>query len=228
MSLIYCVEDDDGVRELLLCALKTGGFEAKGITDGSLLFRNFSDTLPDLIMLDIMLPGEDGISILARLRADRRTKAIPVIMLTAKSTELDKVVGLEAGADDYITKPFGVMELLSRVKAVLRRTAAPAAGETDVLRYDKLILDPGKHTVLFGEEPVELTLKEFELLRFLMNNRGMVLTRDRIIERVWGYDFAGESRTIDMHIKTLRKKLSLAGCPELILTVRGVGYKFEV
>lgn len=228
MALIYCVEDDEGVRELLLCALKTGGFEPRGFQGAGELFAALSRELPALCVLDIMLPDKDGLQILAELKRDSRTAGLPVILLTAKGTEFDKVTGLEAGADDYITKPFGVMEFLSRVKAVLRRAGVPARGEQAPLAFGGLTLNSEKRTVDYQGAPVELTFKEFQLLRFLMSNNELVLSRDRIIERVWGYDYAGESRTIDMHIKSLRQKLGAAGCPECIHTVRGVGYKFQL
>lgn len=224
MALIYCVEDDDGISELILCALKSGGYEAAAFDSSEKLYEQMKKQTPSLLLLDIMLPGEDGISILKRIRADEAYKKIPVIMLTAKSSEIDKVTGLENGADDYMTKPFGIMELLSRIKAVLRRSA-PEEPTEQIYRYEKLCLDPMKRTVTFAETPVELTFKEFELLAYLMKNAGIVLSRDKIVEKVWGYDFEGESRTVDMHIKTLRRKLEEAGCEDYIKTVRGVGYK---
>ena len=225
MALIYCVEDDDGISELILCALKSGGFDAVTFENSSKLYEKMKSQIPSLILLDIMLPGEDGISILKRLKADAQFKNIPVIMLTAKFSEIDKVVGLEAGADDYITKPFGIMELLSRIKAVLRRVNNSTLEAEPLLKYQDLQLDNMKRLVTFKETVVELTYKEFELLAYLMKNIGIVLSREKIVLKVWGYDFEGESRTVDMHIKTLRQKLEEAGCIDYIKTVRGVGYK---
>lgn len=225
MALIYCVEDDEGISELILCALKSGGYDAVAFDTPPKFYERMKKQIPSLVLLDIMLPVEDGISILKRLRADVQYKNIPIIMLTAKSSEVDKVVGLEAGADDFITKPFGIMELLSRIKAVLRRTNNSDQSVEPLLKYEGLELDGLKRQVTFNENLVELTFKEFELLTFLLRNIGIVLSRDKIVEKVWGYDFEGESRTVDMHIKTLRQKLEDAGCIEYIKTVRGVGYK---
>lgn len=225
MPLIYCVEDDEGISELILCALKSGGYDAVAFDTPPKFYERMKKQIPSLILLDIMLPVEDGISVLKKIRADATYKSIPVIMLTAKSTEVDKVMGLEAGADDFITKPFGIMELLSRIKAVLRRSTSTEAPTEPLLRYEGLELDGLKRQVIFNQQPVELTFKEFELLAFLLKNTGIVLSRDKIVEKVWGYDFEGESRTVDMHIKTLRQKLEEAGCVDYIKTVRGVGYK---
>lgn len=219
--MIYCVEDDDNIRDLVVYALKTGGFEAQGFADGDALWEGLSQRKPSLIVLDIMLPGEDGISILTRLKKYDETKDIPVILLTAKSAEYDKVQGLDLGADDYITKPFGVMELLSRIRAVLRR-AAPVSHE-DKLSFGDLVVDVKGHRVTVGGEEVVLTLKEFELLHYLMKNRGIVLTRDKILEAIWGYEFAGETRTVDVHVSSLRTKLG--ACGDMIETVRGIGYR---
>ena len=219
--MIYCVEDDDNIRDLVVYALKTGGFEAQGFADGDALWEGLSQRKPSLIVLDIMLPGEDGISILTRLKKYDETKDIPVILLTAKSAEYDKVQGLDLGADDYITKPFGVMELLSRIRAVLRR-AAPVSHE-DKLSFGDLVVDVKGHRVTVGGEEVVLTLKEFELLHYLMKNRGIVLTRDKILEAIWGYEFAGEARTVDVHVSSLRTKLG--ACGDMIETVRGIGYR---
>lgn len=225
MPLIYCVEDDEGISELILCALKSGGYDAVAFDTPPKFYERMKKQIPSLILLDIMLPVEDGISVLKKIRADATYKSIPVIMLTAKSTEVDKVMGLEAGADDFITKPFGIMELLSRIKAVLRRSTSTEAPSEPLLRFEGLELDGLKRQVIFNQQPVELTFKEFELLAFLLKNTGIVLSRDKIVEKVWGYDFEGESRTVDMHIKTLRQKLEEAGCVDYIKTVRGVGYK---
>ena len=219
--MIYCVEDDSNIRELVVYTLESTGMNARGFEDG----RKFTEALafetPELVLLDIMLPGEDGIEILKKLRNNAKTKNIPVIMVTAKGSEYDKVVGLDTGADDYITKPFGMMELVSRIKAVLRRTIRE---KTDTkYRVGNLSIDVEKHKVKVDGETVTLTLKEFELLEKLMKNRHIVLTRDRLLEEIWGYDFTGETRTVDVHVRTLRQKLGTAG--ELIETVRGVGYR---
>lgn len=219
--MIYCVEDDSNIRELVVYTLESTGMKARGFEDG----RKFTEALafetPELVLLDIMLPGEDGIEILKKLRNNAKTKDIPVIMVTAKGSEYDKVIGLDTGADDYITKPFGMMELVSRIKAVLRRTIRE---KTDTkYRVGNLSIDVEKHKVKVDGETVTLTLKEFELLEKLMKNRHIVLTRDRLLEEIWGYDFTGETRTVDVHVRTLRQKLGTAG--ELIETVRGVGYR---
>ena len=221
MHKIYCVEDDTNIRELILYALNSGGFEARGFSCADEFFCAMKTELPSLVLLDIMLPGDDGISILKRLRSSSSAKAIPVIMLTAKSTEYDKVAGLESGADDYITKPFSVIELIARIKALLRRSdnfKAPSE-----LTFKNIAVDVKKHTVTVGGEAVNLTLKEFELLSYLLENEGVVLSRDKIMNAVWGFDYEGESRTVDMHIKTLRQKLGSGG--DCIVTVRGIGYK---
>ena len=223
--MIYCVEDDDSIRELMLYTLKASGFEGRGFSDAGELWQALEaakagrDAMPRLVMLDIMLPGEDGISILQKLRADSVTADVPVIMATAKGTEYDKVLGLDAGADDYVTKPFGMMELLSRIRALLRRTERNDA----LYRCGQLTVDPGSHTVLVGDREVALTQKEFEVLYLLLKNKGQVLSRERLIEDVWGYAFTGESRTVDVHVRTLRQKLGEAGA--CIETVRGYGYK---
>lgn len=219
--MIYCVEDDKSIRDLIVYALGSGGFEASGVCDGKELFLALSKEVPDLILLDIMLPGEDGISILKRLRGSARTKDVPVIMLTAKSAEYDRVLGLDSGADDYITKPFGVMELISRVKAVLRRVGPKE--KNPELTVGKVTINVDKHQVLADGKDITLTLKEFELLRYLMENVGLVLTRDKVLETVWGYEYEGETRTVDVHIRTLRQKLG--ECGSMIETVRGVGYR---
>lgn len=221
--MIYYAEDDSSIRELVLYTLKTTGFEARGFENGEKLFEALSaGDIPQLLLLDIMLPGEDGIEIMKRLR--RGGYDFPVIMVTAKNSEYDKVTGLDCGADDYISKPFGMMELIARIKAVLRRaerTESLSGG--DILSCGGVELDVRRHTVTVNGVPAELTLKEFELLRILMKNRNAVLTRDNLLESIWGYDCAGETRTVDVHIKTLRQKLG-AGA-EIIKTVRGVGYK---
>lgn len=221
MQKIFIVEDDENIRELVAYALSSAGFEADGFETGARLYEALERETPELILLDIMLPGVDGVTILRELRSSPATSGIPVIMLTAKSSEYDKIKGLDSGADDYVTKPFGVMELLSRVKAVLRRTG----GEKNAESYScgGITLDPVRHLVFAEDTSVTLTFKEFELLQYLLQNHGIVLTREKIMERVWGFDFEGESRTVDMHIKTLRQKLGASGA--LIETVRGVGYK---
>lgn len=219
--MIYCVEDDRSIRELIIYALKSNGYEAHGFSEGSSFFAALDSGLPSLILLDIMLPGEDGIEILRRLKASAKTRDIPVIMLTAKSAEYDKVLGLDSGADDYVTKPFGIMEFLSRVKAVLRRAGlAPNSSE---LSAGRLTMNVERHTVLADGQEITLTYKEFALLKYLLENKGIVLTRDKLLQEVWGYDYEGETRTVDVHIRTLRQKLGEAGA--VIETVRGVGYR---
>ena len=217
--MIYCVEDERNIRELLVYTLGTSGFEAKGLKDGQELKQALKEQLPELILLDIMLPGQDGYELLEFLKGNPDTSQIPVIMVTAKEAEYDKVRGLEAGADDYITKPFGMMEFLARVKAVLRRTKR----QEDQYQYQGLKMDVKRRQVWDGERGVELTLKEFELLRYLMKNQGIVLTREQILEKIWGYEYYGETRTVDVHIRTLRQKLGDSG--KWIETVRGVGYR---
>lgn len=221
--MIFCVEDDQSIRDLMIYSLNASGYEAVGFPDGEGLFSAMKRTRPQLIMLDIMLPGEDGISILKKLRQSPVTSDIPVIMASAKGTEYDKVVGLDCGADDYLAKPFGMMEMVSRVKAVLRRSGAGEA--LRVLRLGELEMNENGHTVSVGGKRVELTLKEYEMLRLFMENPGVVFTRDQLFDRIWGYGYAGESRTVDVHIGTLRSKLGAAG--RYIETVRGVGYRME-
>lgn len=224
MALIYLVEDDNDIRELETYALQNSDLEVQSFTDGSELYEAVGKRIPDLVLLDIMLPGEDGMSILKHLRDDPETKTVPIIMVTAKTTEADKVNGLDTGADDYITKPFGVTELVSRVKAMLRRTSRDfGAGAGTILRYDPIVMNIETHRVTVNDQPVELTFKEFELLKFLLQNKGTVVTRSRLMDTVWGFAFAGETRTVDMHIKTLRQKLGAAG--QLIVTIRNVGYR---
>lgn len=219
--MIYCVEDEKNIRELLVYTLETTGFTAKGFADGRELKAALKEEIPNLILLDIMLPGDDGYTILEKLKSSPDTKSIPVIMVTAKEAEYDKVRGLEAGADDYITKPFGMMEFVARVKAVLRRCSRQE--EDKELTCGELKVSVGRHRVSFRGQPVELTRKEFELLQYLMENKGLVMTRNQILCHVWGYDFDGETRTVDVHVRTLRQKLGMAG--DLIETVRGVGYR---
>ena len=219
--MIYCVEDDRNIRELLVYTLSSTGFQAVGLESGKALFRELKNNKPELILLDIMLPGEDGYAILEKLKTSGSTKEIPVIMVTAKSAEFDKVRGLDGGADDYITKPFGMMEFLARVKAVLRRSSHK--NEEKELKCGELEILVERHEVRENGKLLELTLKEFEVLRYLVENKGLVLTRDRLLEHVWGYDFDGETRTVDVHIRSLRQKLGDAGA--MIETIRGVGYR---
>lgn len=223
MALIYVVEDDQNIREIERFALQNSGYHVEEFGNAKEFYKRIADKLPQLILLDIMLPDEDGLAIIKKLRSMSVTKRVPVIMVTAKTTELDKVKGLDLGADDYITKPFGVMELISRVKAVLRRTGESV--EEQNLTLGEVSIDCKKHMVTVGDEVCELTFKEYELLKLLMMNAGIVMTRDVIMERVWGIDFEGESRTLDMHIKTLRQKLKDAG--SRIKTIRNVGYIME-
>ncbi|MDD7218628.1 MAG: response regulator transcription factor [Clostridia bacterium] len=219
--MIYCVEDERNIRELLIYTLETTGFEAKGFGSGAELMSALKEEIPELILLDIMLPGEDGYAILEKLKSNFKTKNIPVIMVTAREAEFDKVKGLEGGADDYITKPFGMMEFIARVKAVLRRSSCQK--EDQGISCGDLHLDIGRHEVRYHDNKIELTRKEFELLQYLMENKGMVMTRDQLLCHVWGYDFDGETRTLDVHVRTLRQKLGEAG--SMIETVRGVGYR---
>lgn len=220
---IYCVEDDTNIRELVVYALKTAGFQAFGFETAEKFYKGVQKEIPSLVLLDIMLPDEDGMMILKKLKENRDTQRLPVIMLTAKSAEYDKVCGLDNGADDYVTKPFGVMELISRVKAVLRRMEKAPVSEPEALVLGDLRVDEKKHEVHAGDKLIELTFKEFELLAYLMRNQGIVLSRDKILDVIWNYDYEGESRTVDVHIGSLRQKLG--ACGELIKTIRGVGYK---
>jgi len=220
-SMIYIVEDDIDIRELESYALKNSGYEVMTFSDGAEFFQVCAENTPKLVLLDIMLPNEDGLSILKKIRADEEMKNVPVIMVTAKTSEIDKVKGLDMGADDYISKPFGVMELVSRVKALLRR--CERKDNFTVLDYNGIRVDDFKHKVTANGEPCVLTYKEYELLKYLLVNKDIVLTREKLLEKVWGYDFGGESRTVDAHIKTLRQKLG--DCGSMIKTVRHVGYK---
>ena len=223
MSLIYIVEDDVNIREIERYALKNSGFDVVEFECGKEMYKALEKRIPSLILLDIMLPNEDGLDILSTLRKKKETKNVPIIMVTAKTTELDKVKGLDLGADDYMTKPFGIMELISRVKALLRRTRE--IDEVTLLDAGNISMDVEKRLVTAGGELCELTYKEFELLKMLLLNRGIVLSRDKIMDQVWGFEYEGESRTVDMHIKTLRQKLGEAG--STIKTVRNVGYVIE-
>ena len=220
--MIYLVEDDDSIRELVLYTLHTTGFEAEGFRNAADFWQALEKELPQLVLLDIMLPDEDGLHILKSLRAGAETADLPVMMLTAKSSEYDRVVGLDSGADDYMPKPFGMMELVSRVRALLRRAAKPAA-EDKLFTAGSLAVDVKRRAVTVDGEPVILTYKEFELLCYLLENRGVVLSRDQILTKIWDYNYSGETRTVDVHIRTLRQKLGDAGA--LIETVRGVGYR---
>ena len=222
---IYYVEDDTSIRELVLYALKTAEFQVMGFENAASFYKRMKEQQPDLILLDIMLPDEDGVSILKKLKSRPDTENIPIIMMTAKSSEYDKVLGLDSGADDYITKPFGVMELISRVKAVIRRSDRSKGSAGEVLKIGELVLDEQKHEVYARGQAVSLTFKEFELLSYLMKNRGLVLSRDKILYTIWNYEYEGESRTVDVHIGSLRQKLGT--CGDFIKTIRGIGYKIE-
>ena len=219
--MIFCVEDDSNIRELVIYTLKATGMEACGFENGFDFMKALAKEMPELILLYIMLPGEDGLSLLKRLKKDSQTKEIPVIMLTAKSAEYDVVKGLDMGADDYISKPFGMMELVSRIKAVLRRTKS--LEEKEILQAGNIVIDLKKHQVKVEGEEILLTLKEYELLKRFLKNQDIVLTREQLLEDIWGYDFVGETRTLDVHIRTLRQKLGTSG--DWIQTVRGVGYR---
>lgn len=223
--MIFCVEDDAGIRDLMIYTLNASGFRAVGFENAREFYAALADDTPELIMLDIMLPGEDGISILKRLKADARTADIPVIMATAKGNEYDKVIGLDLGADDYLAKPFGMMEMASRVRAVLRRSGR-AAEKQQLIRVGGLEMNLGEHIVTAYGIRIQLTLKEFELLRTFMTNPGRAFTREQLLSSVWCEDFLGETRTVDVHVGTLRQKLG--SCGKYIRTVRGVGYKLEV
>lgn len=219
-QIVYIVEDDTSIRELEMYALKNASFEVSGFADGMELMKALESRVPDIILLDIMLPNEDGLDILKRIRNSVLYCNVPVIMVTARTSEIDAVKGLDMGADDYITKPFGVMELVSRVKAILRRLDRD---KKTVLKYKSIMLDENRHTVLVDDAEIELTYKEYEILKQLIRNKDIVLSRDRLMEIVWGYNFEQGNRTVDVHIQSLRKKLGTAG--EYIRTIRNVGYK---
>lgn len=223
--MIFCVEDDSNIRELVVYTLETTGFQARGFEEGKSFLEALALETPDLILMDIMLPGEDGISLLKRLKNSSKTRDIPVIMVTAKGAEYDKVKGLDLGADDYVTKPFGMMELVSRIKAVLRRSGATKKKAEDIIVSGSLEINTKKHEVKADGEVIGLTLKEYELLKRLMENPNIVMTRDSLLEEIWGYDFDGETRTVDVHIRTLRQKLGK--CGERVETVRGAGYRIS-
>ncbi|MBR2782596.1 MAG: response regulator transcription factor [Firmicutes bacterium] len=220
--MIYCVEDDGAIRELMIYTLQASGFEAQGFESDADFWPAMKEQKPELVILDVMLPGEDGLTILRRLRSSPATADIPVIMATAKDSEYDTVIGLDSGADDYLAKPFGMMEMVSRIRAVLRRSGSR---QPVLLSRGMITLDESRHTVTVAGKAVSLTLKEYELLKLLMENPGRVFTRDNILSGVWGIDFPGETRTVDVHIGTLRTKLEKAG--DYIRTIRGVGYKLE-
>ena len=221
--MIWCVEDDASIRDIEVYALRSTGFEAEGFADGTSFWQALQSQRPELVVLDVMLPGLDGIELLRRMRVAEEFSHIPVVMATAKGAEYDKIQGLDLGADYYLTKPFGVMELVSCVKAVLRRCAPQRSPQ--LLTAGALTLDPERHVVTADGTRVELTLKEFELLRLLLQHPGVAFTREKLMERVWGTDYLGETRTVDMHVRTLRQKLGAYG--EKIETVRGVGYRLE-
>ena len=220
--MIYCVEDESAIRDLMVYTLQVSGFDAQGFENDADFWAAMKEQRPELIILDVMLPGEDGLTILRKLRSSPVTTDIPVIMATAKDSEYDKVIGLDSGADDYLAKPFGMMEMVSRIKAVLRRAGN---GQPVILSYGMIVLDENRHAVTIDGKAVLLTLKEYELLKLFMESPGRVFTRDNILSSVWGVDFAGETRTVDVHIGTLRTKLERAG--DYIRTIRGVGYKLE-
>lgn len=221
--MIYCIEDDNGIRDLIVYTLTASGYEAKGFADSSEFWTAVKQEIPTLILLDVMLPNEDGISILKKIRSDKKTAEIPVIMETAKETEYDKVIALDLGADDYLTKPFGMMEMVSRVRAVLRRTSKEEIKQN--LKLNELEINTSRHIVYVNKNEVYLTLKEYDLLKLFMENIGRAFTRDQLLSSVWGTEYVGETRTVDVHIGTLRTKLGSAG--DYIKTVRGVGYRME-
>lgn len=223
--MIFCVEDDSNIRELVVYTLESTGLSACGFEDGKEFLEALALQTPELVLLDIMLPGEDGMELLKKLKSSVKTKNIPVIMVTAKGAEYDKVKGLDAGADDYVAKPFGMMELVSRVKAVLRRTAKDDYKRDDRFALGGIEMDIKKHEVTADGSVVNLTLKEYELLKRMIRNPNIVLTRDQLLEDIWGYDFDGETRTVDVHVRTLRQKLG--DCGDRIETVRGVGYRMS-
>lgn len=221
--MIYLVEDDESIRELVIYTLKSQGFEAKGFERPSLFWKELEKEHPSLLLLDVMLPEEDGISILKKLRVRPDTRKLPIIMLTARGSEYDTVIGLDSGADDYIPKPFRMMELISRIRALLRRSEDHGAKE---YQAGNLYVCPARHVVTVDNKKINLTLKEYEVLCLLLKNSGTVLSRTQLLNQVWGYEFDGESRTVDVHIRTLRQKLGTAG--DLVETVRGVGYKINI
>ncbi|KAF0091555.1 MAG: two-component system OmpR family alkaline phosphatase synthesis response regulator PhoP [Fusobacteria bacterium] len=220
-ELIYVVDDEENIRELIEYNLKKAGYIVKCFADGTSFLETLQDSIPDLVCLDVMLPDYDGLDLCKKIRTSKRLKSLPIILLTAKTTEFDTIIGLESGADDYIGKPFSVNELIARIRSLLRRTIAAPIEKSDVA-IGNLIIDIEKRTVTINEKLVELTLKEFELLNLLANGNGKVFTRNELLEKIWGYDYYGDTRTVDVHIHSLRKIIG----DEYILTVRGVGYKF--
>ena len=230
--MIFCIEDEASIRELMIYTLNMAGFEARGFAESTGFWEEMRTSVPQLILLDIMLPGEDGISVLKKLRGSPSTASIPVIMATAKGSEYDKVLGLDLGADDYLCKPFGMMEMVSRIKAVLRRTGRIQNSENpseqvsgSLLKCGNITMDTAKHTVCAGDDRIALTLKEYEMLRLFLENAGIVFTREQLLEQVWESAYPVETRTVDVHIGTLRTKLGQSG--DRIRTIRGVGYKME-
>lgn len=223
--MIYLLEDDQNIRDFTIYAVQSSGMDIRGFALPSDFRSAVAEAVPDVVLLDIMLPEEDGLSVLRWLRENPATKKLPIMMLSARSTEFDKVLGLDSGADDYLTKPFGVMELLSRIRALMRRTSADSGSGEELLESDGISLNTARHLVTVHDTEIILTGKEFDLLAMLMRNQGIVLSRERILESVWGYDYPGESRTVDVHIRTLRAKLGDAG--NAVETVRGVGYRFQ-
>ena len=221
--MIWCVEDDPSIREIIVYALNSTGIEAFGFEDGQIFWDTLQERQPDLVLLDVMLPGIDGIELLTRMKGSERFRDIPVIMATAKGTEFDKVQSLDLGADDYLVKPFGMMEMVSRVKAVLRR--CKPREDVGLLRLDELVLNKNEHTVTISGERINLTYKEYELLKLFMSNPGVAFSREKLLQKVWNTDYVAESRTVDMHIRTLRQKLGAYG--SVIETIRNVGYRLE-
>lgn len=221
--MIFCVEDDSSIRDIEVYTLQSTGFEAAGFADGDAFFSALREKTPQLVLLDVMLPGDDGVSILKKLKSSDKTNSIPIIMATAKGAEFDKIVSLDLGADDYLVKPFGMMEMVARVKAVLRR--ATPREDAQILSLGGLTMHTGEHTVTANGARVELTLKEYDMLKLFLSYPGLVFTRDQLLSDIWGIDYDGETRTVDVHIRTLRQKLG--ACGALIETVRGVGYRLE-
>lgn len=224
--MIWCVDDDHAIRDIEIYTLESTGYKARGFVDGAEMFEALKTDKPELIVLDIMLPGEDGVEILRKLRENKETKDIPVIMATAKGSEIDKIQSLDMGADDYLVKPFGVMEMVCRIKAVLRRCKPATDTEDFIISLNGIVINEDEHTVTIDTKPVTLTLKEYDLLKLLISNPGKVYTREKLLSKIWGMDFLGETRTVDMHIKNLRQKLGEKS--PMIKTVVGVGYRLEV
>ena len=224
--MIWCVDDDHAIRDIEIYTLESTGYKARGFVDGGEMFEALKTEKPELIVLDIMLPGEDGVEILRKLRENQETKDIPVIMATAKGSEIDKIQSLDMGADDYLVKPFGVMEMVSRIKAVLRRCKPATDTENSIISLNGIVINEGEHTATIDAKPVTLTLKEYDLLKLLISNPGKVYSREKLLSKIWGMDFLGETRTVDMHIKNLRQKLGEKST--MIKTVVGVGYRLEV